>query len=53
MARKRYREAIEIYQQGVRDAAILYNKMGIAYHQLMEFPTAMQHCMKTYEKCVQ
>ena len=43
MARKRYREAIEIYQQGVRDAAILYNKMGIAYHQLMEFPTAMQH----------
>ncbi len=43
MARKRYREAIEIYEEGLREAAVLHNKMGIAYHQLMDFRAALQH----------
>ena len=48
MARKMYREAIETYQEGVRDAAILYNKIGIAYHQLADFKAATTY----YEKAV-
>ena len=42
MARKMYREAIEIYGEGLRDAAVMYNKIGIAYHQLMDFTTALE-----------
>ena len=43
MARKMYREAIEIYGEGLRDAAVMYNKIGIAYHQLMDFKTALDN----------
>ena len=43
MARKRYREAIDIYEEGVREAAIMFNKIGIAYHQLTDFKSALQH----------
>ena len=49
MARKRYREAIETYQEGIRSAAVLYNKMGIAYHQLMDFKTALEHYRKALQ----
>lgn len=40
MARKMYREAVEVYAQGPPDSAILANKIGIAYHQLTFLPQA-------------
>lgn len=43
MARKMYREAIETYQEGIRNVAILYNKIGIAHHQLNDFRSAMEN----------
>src|SRR5215831_4040471 len=35
MARKMYREAIDVYREGPQDSAVIWNKLGIAYHQLM------------------
>lgn len=46
MARKEYREAIEVYLQGPQDSSILLNKTGIAYHQLTDTNTAR----KFYER---
>jgi len=46
MARKQYREAIETYAQGGSKNAILRNKMGIAYHQMMDLDRAR----KCYEE---
>ncbi len=46
MARKMYREAVEVYQQGPADSAILANKIGIAYHQMTFLPQAR----KQYER---
>jgi len=46
MARKMYREAIETYQQGPKDSPILVNKIGIAYHQLLDLESAR----KQYER---
>ncbi len=43
MARKMYREAIETYREGIRNVAVLYNKIGIAYHQLMDFKAALEN----------
>lgn len=43
MARKMYREAVEAYQQGSPVSAVLANKMGIAYHQMMLLPAARKH----------
>ena len=55
MARKMYREAIETYsnvlkgcQQRVKEAdrpqcAVVWNKLGIAYHQLAQLDTAKKH----------
>jgi tetratricopeptide (TPR) repeat protein len=43
MARKMYREAIETYQDAVREAAIAYNKTGIAYHHLADFKAALRN----------
>src|SRR5258708_6155949 len=43
MARKMYREAIEKYQEGPSDSSILANKIGIAYHQLLEMDTAKKY----------
>lgn len=42
MARKMYREAIEAYQQAPQDSAAVWNKMGIAYHQMMQLDAAMK-----------
>ncbi len=36
MARKMYREAIEAYEQAPQNSAIIWNKMGIAYHQMVQ-----------------
>ncbi len=43
MARRMYREAIDTYREAIRDIAVLYNKIGIAYHQTMEFNTALEY----------
>lgn len=48
MARKMYREAIETYQKGPKDSAILANKIGIAYHQMTDLDMAR----KNYERSV-
>jgi tetratricopeptide (TPR) repeat protein len=48
MARKMYREAIEVYQEGPLDSAIIWNKIGIAYHQMQQLETARKH----YEKAI-
>lgn len=48
MARKMYREAVESYREGPRDSAVIWNKIGIAYHQLMDLNSAKKH----YEKSV-
>jgi len=45
MARKMYREAIETYKQAP-ESAPLWNKIGIAYHQLSE----MNSAQKAYER---
>src|SRR5260221_6794205 len=39
MARKMYRDAVEAYQEGPK-TAVLLNKTGIAYHQLLEYNMA-------------
>jgi tetratricopeptide (TPR) repeat protein len=40
MAKKMYREAIETYKSGPPDSAVLANKTGIAYHQLLDLESA-------------
>src|SRR6202158_1206227 len=40
MARKMYREAAEAYKEGPKDSAVLLNKTGIAYHQMLELGPA-------------
>ncbi|HVO97700.1 MAG TPA: tetratricopeptide repeat protein [Bryobacteraceae bacterium] len=48
MARKMYREAIEMYKTGPLDSAVLANKIGIGYHQLLDLESAR----KWYEKAI-
>jgi tetratricopeptide (TPR) repeat protein len=48
MARKMYREAIETYRDGPKDSAVLANKIGIAYHQLLDLGSAK----KQYEHAI-
>jgi tetratricopeptide (TPR) repeat protein len=48
MAHKEYREAIDVYRQGSPKDPILLNKIGIAYHQMMQLDTAR----KNYEQAV-
>jgi len=45
MARKMYREAIDTYKRGLSqpDAYMLYNKIGIAYHNLLDFKLAKKN----------
>src|SRR5579885_2101636 len=47
IARKMYREAIDLYGQCPNSAVIL-NKTGIAYHQMLQFDTARRY----YEKAI-
>lgn len=46
MARKMYREAAESYAEGPKDSAVIANKIGIAYHQMMQ----MDQARRCYEK---
>jgi tetratricopeptide (TPR) repeat protein len=48
MARKMYREAIEAFHEGSSKDAVLLNKTGIAYHQMMQLDQAR----KSYEAAV-
>ena len=48
MARKMYREAIDMYRQGPAESAILENKVGIAFHQMLQLDLAK----KNYERAV-
>jgi len=48
MARKMYREAIESFREGPKNNAILLNKIGIAYHQLLQ----MNLARKSYEQAI-
>lgn len=43
MARKMYREAIGAYEEGPKSDAILLNKTGIAYHQMLDLRTARKY----------
>src|SRR5271169_3442682 len=47
MARKMFREAIEMYRQAP-DSSVIANKIGIAYHQLVELEMAR----KNYERAI-
>src|SRR6266571_3611677 len=48
MARKMYREAVEVYKTGPLDSAVIWNKIGIAYHQMLQVDEAK----KNYEKAL-
>jgi tetratricopeptide (TPR) repeat protein len=48
MARKMYREAVEVYKQGPLDSSIIWNKVGIAYHQMLQ----IEEAKRNYEKAV-
>jgi len=53
MARKMYREAIDVYKEGPLDSAIIWNKIGIAYHQMLQMSEASkyyQHAIKLNSK---
>jgi len=43
MARKMYREAAETYKDGAVNTAIVQNKIGIAYHQMMQIDIAKKY----------
>lgn len=43
MAKKMYREAAEAYKEGPKDSAVLLNKTGIAYHQMLDLVTAEKY----------
>lgn len=43
MARKMYREAAQAYLEGPKDSAVLLNKTGIAYHQMMDLGIAERY----------
>jgi tetratricopeptide (TPR) repeat protein len=43
MAKKMYREAVEAYKEGSRDSAVLLNKTGIAYHQMLQLDVAEKY----------
>jgi tetratricopeptide (TPR) repeat protein len=43
MARKMYREAAEAYKEGPKNSAVLLNKIGIAYHQMLELSPAEKY----------
>jgi tetratricopeptide (TPR) repeat protein len=48
MARKMYREAIDVYREGALDSAIICNKIGIAYHQML----LMAEASKYYQQAI-
>ncbi len=43
MARKMYRDAIDMYRTGPADSAVLANKIGIAFHQMSQLDLARKN----------
>jgi len=43
MARKMYREAVEAYKKGPTNSAVIENKIGIGYHQMLDLDQARKH----------
>jgi tetratricopeptide (TPR) repeat protein len=43
MAEKRFREAAEMYQQNSQGSAVMLNKAGIAYHQMLQLNVAEKY----------
>jgi len=43
MARKRYLEAVDMYRQGPTNSAVLANKIGIAFHQMLRLDLAKKN----------
>jgi tetratricopeptide (TPR) repeat protein len=48
MARKMYREAIDMYREGPPDSPVLANKVGIAFHQL----SLLELAKKNYQRAI-
>lgn len=48
MARKMYREAVETYKEVQPDSALMQNKIGIAYHQMLKLDIAKRY----YERAI-
>jgi tetratricopeptide (TPR) repeat protein len=48
MARKMYREAIDVYRQNAGNSPVMWDKVGIAYHQLGD----MNAARKAYERAI-
>ena len=48
MARKMYREAVEVYGEGPANSPVLANKIGIGYHQMLSLDLAR----KNYERAI-
>jgi tetratricopeptide (TPR) repeat protein len=48
MARKMYREALDFYKPGADSSAVLANKAGIAYHQMLD----LNNAKRWYQKAV-
>lgn len=48
MARKMYRDAIDMYREGPPDSPVLANKIGIAFHQMLQLDLAK----KNYERAI-
>jgi len=48
MARKMYREALDFYKPGADTSAVLANKAGIAYHQMLD----LNNAKRWYQKAV-
>jgi tetratricopeptide (TPR) repeat protein len=47
MARKMYREAVDMYRQAPQDSAVIINKIGIAFHQLLQLDLAKKNYQKS------
>ena len=43
MAEKRYREAAEMYRENAKGSAVILNKTGIAYHQMLQLDLAEKY----------
>ncbi len=43
MAEKRFREAAEVYRENSKGSAVMLNKTGIAYHQMLQFDVAEKY----------